>query len=1181
MSASGINCKKQKHVLDSENLSSAVAAWDDAVSCVFSPARGADFPPPFASINYDADVAYEADSETKTSNTFFLPPNWSGQNVTYEDDECDGSADTRERGHDDNLEGLDGFDITVDNRSHSEPALEELTDSGVVPAELTSANFDHAVSITLLTDDSHISPSSPGFDAVTQDQLMYNGQSVYFQSDTTYIRIHQFLRGFNAPLGAFDGLLSLLKEEAIKNSFDPKAHHPSRSKLLKKLGTNSDPSLAPQTHYIELENSNSRDENPHRAGKDIAEVHCFNAEAVIKHLLMDNNLCGKQSNLALDLNRPFDCPSACQPLGEVTTGSWYQQAWSDMIKDAMVVDGVPVCENGFPLFMVPLIIYLDKTGTSVMQRHGVEPVMVTLAFLTQKARNKTDESWRPLGYMPDFDLKSRAEKKRERSTLLGKGCSCRNYHLCLEAVLQSLIDFQQNKTATMIVKLGKHLKKVTIRCPVAFIIGDTKSQDMLCCRVAHYSQPRTCYACYTPFLKLSCFNHVCKFVTQKEQFTLLKDCMLPGKELDPNLMAKLKATSTIRCFSKGMFSLDYGGTVQGQFAACTLDLMHAFESGVCRDVCKAFVDPIPDRYKEQLDKFVDNIFARQRCTGRNKCLRTNFSKGITNATLLTSNEWAGLLLMYLIVAQTYQGSSILDSGRYDEDDTAAKKTAFKRQRKRKVKDLRTGGLFKRKKSLDSNDQDLDDKERESLLKSDGEENEDAPYDGPQCNSSDFIQLAEQLLAFHAYYSQKKEFWKQGDQNGERTLHRAMAVMLEQLTGTLCREGNGWNTAKVHSTFRHVAKLISLYGRPTNCDAEVGERGLKGWAKRPAKVTNKGSAADFLRQVALRYYESNLFTSGAQAREWRNSVTDRKVQEEEEDANLSVEAVGMRGKCKYLVTYDRSCNSYEDVTCSVVTSQWCGSWNHKGVVELPSSVKDAIANIYFPDEEEDEEDDSCFKECRDDTAMSAMKVQGFTEYVGHKGVVFRAHPNFGNKGLWNDWSIIKCPNNGVDLSRNPFPDDRTVPKKKPLDGEGPPIKKEEEYHRRTKSRNRIEKPISWCEQHHGPQYVPAKIIVLYKDPVTGINMALVHACRPWMQKNYDRTSAITESWHLQYVRDEHLFKNKSPMRPFYNEVEASSLTENVFVVEETPGIHECLPDKVYTGHVIYITDRKEIWPRVFL
>ena len=60
--------------------------------------------------------------------------------------------------------------------------------------------------------------------------------------------------------------------------------------------------------------------------------------------------------------------------------------------------------------------------------------------------------------------------------------------------------------------------------------------------------------------------------------------------------------------------------------------------------------------------------------------------------------------------------------------------------------------------------------------------------------------------------------------GEKMLDDAMHVMLKQLTSTLICEGNGWNTAKTHSGFLHVARLVSAFGRPTNCgDAEVGER----------------------------------------------------------------------------------------------------------------------------------------------------------------------------------------------------------------------------------------------------------------------------------------------------------------------------------------------------------------------
>ena len=82
-----------------------------------------------------------------------------------------------------------------------------------------------------------------------------------------------------------------------------------------------------------------------------------------------------------------------------------------------------------------------------------------------------------------------------------------------------------------------------------------------------------------------------------------------------------------------------------------------------------------------------------------------------------------------------------------------------------------------------------------------------------CSSKEFIQLTEQLLTFHAYYSQTDTFWEEGDVQGEKMLDDAMRVMLKQLTSTLIREGNGWNTAKTHSGFLHVARLVSVFVNP--------------------------------------------------------------------------------------------------------------------------------------------------------------------------------------------------------------------------------------------------------------------------------------------------------------------------------------------------------------------------------
>ena len=1011
-------------------------------------------------------------------------------------------------------------------------------------------------------------------EAIQQDQIIYNSGNVFHKNLKTYLRIHQYLRGSNCPLGTFDDILAIFKEEALANGFDILARHPSRRTLLKQMAKEFGGGRTPQKTTVALETPNSQEENYQPQVGDTADVYSFDFKPSITHLLTDDHLCGNEDNLSLDLTNPFACPAPNLPLDEVTTGSWYQEAWANMVKEAVIQNGIAVCPKGYPLFMVPLILYVDKTGTSVMQRLGIEPVMFTIAFFKRSIRNKTDLSWRPLGYIPDLDQKSRASKARERSTPAGKGRSCRNYHLCLDVVLQSLIDFQQSQDSTMTIRLGQITKTVSIRCPIAFIIGDTKSQDMLCCRVANYNkQARTCYACYTPFTNLCSPTYLCKYVKQKDQGKLLRDCMAPGKENDKSFAEKLRSVSTIRCYSKSMFTLDYGGTSRGQFGACALDLMHAFESGVCRDVCKAFIDPIAPRFKEQLDKFVDTIFSKQRSTGRNKCgLRTNFSKGITNATLLTSNEWPGLLLTYLIVAQTYQGSKFLDDGRFEEDGAASTFTEEKANRKRKAKSQRSV-VFPPKKAPtvclpDDN----------SL----GEESLQGSYHGPHCFSHEFIQLAEMLLAFHAYYSKSKQFWNQGDNSGEAKLHKAMAVVLGQLTSTLGRGGNGWNTAKTHSTFRHVADLISRFGKATNCDAEVGERGLKGWAKNLAKITNKGSSGNFLGQVTSRSFEANVFSMGV------NSITSIKP-DTKITGEFEMGPAGMHLNCHFHVTCRQLDCTLPNIHAPVqVQSKWLGQGC---VVELQSQILEVFHNLFFDTSSIKHNSENSLEglqiKCAANLkAMYSTVVEGYTEYVGHLGCLFRAHPNYRKLGIWCDWSIIQCPNDCIDLLRNShyhsYPDMNLLD---PLPGEGPPV-----FHTSTDNKRRHigkktnikqERPLSWTEDMCGSGYVPAKILSLYVDPHTGVDMALVHACRPWMQKNYDRSSAITECWHLQYIRDEDKQSNYLPLRPYYNIIPASCLTYNIFVVEETPGIHDSMPDNEITGHLIFITDRVTCWAEAFL
>ena len=227
-------------------------------------------------------------------------------------------------------------------------------------------------------------------------------------------------------------------------------------------------------------------------------------------------------------------------------------------------------------------------------------------------------------------------------------------------------------------------------------------------------------------------------------------------------------------------------------------------------------------------------------------------------------------------------------------------------------------------------------------------------------------------------------------------------MFKQLTSTLNREGNGWNTAKPHSGFLHVARLVSAFGRPTNCDAEVGERGLKGWAINLAKHTNKGNTASFQKQVGDRVYESLIMARTSHA---INADLEDDNDEEVEECNVRP---GMLGLTKYLISFQKNFTDQDNQAHFGMCIDWKGKKEHKGVAELPLPVSDAFRDVFFnPDH-------------TIHTDLLSTEIHGHTEYVSLEGKGYRAHPNYHDNGSWHDWAVIPCPNNNNDYLRNPHP-----------------------------------------------------------------------------------------------------------------------------------------------------------------
>jgi hypothetical protein len=123
---------------------------------------------------------------------------------------------------------------------------------------------------------------------------------------------------------------------------------------------------------IHMEIDRPNDPNHILSPRDLVDVYVFNAKDQATSLLQDMGIMSDLNNLAVNQQDPFgQYMSPDGRLGEdKNSGKWHDRAYQNLInKDAPLLE-----------FLISIIMYCDKTGTSVQQRHGLEPLMMTFTF---------------------------------------------------------------------------------------------------------------------------------------------------------------------------------------------------------------------------------------------------------------------------------------------------------------------------------------------------------------------------------------------------------------------------------------------------------------------------------------------------------------------------------------------------------------------------------------------------------------------------------------------------------------------------------------------------------------------------------------------------------------------------------------------------------------------------------
>jgi hypothetical protein len=238
----------------------------------------------------------------------------------------------------------------------------------------------------------------------------------------------------------------------------------------------------------------------------------------------------------------------------------------------------------------------------------------------------------------------------------------------------------------------------------------------------------------------------------------------------------------------------------------------------------------------------------------------------------------------------------------------------------------------------------------------------------------FVYLVETVLSLHAFLKYGCSLLVTSP-TGIADYKMALEVFLHILVATVDRgaDSNQWCLQKMLELVHFLDDVLD-FGPASGFSTETGERGLKKWAKAPAKTAQKRSDEVFSRQVCMRIHESVLINCIADA-----NPLDNDIMEEEEEGAANTE---VRLRCANFVV--------ELHQTAIVTRVLSSGKNHGIQIDFPEVIVAWFAKHFLdPD--------------------TPRRIQLYTEIVlpgvsGQPGTLLRAHPNYQSDGPWYDFAL---------------------------------------------------------------------------------------------------------------------------------------------------------------------------------
>jgi len=312
--------------------------------------------------------------------------------------------------------------------------------------------------------------------------------------------------------------------------------------------------------------------------------------------------------------------------------------------------------------MLPVIIYMDKTGTDVNQRYSLEPVLFSVAAIPRQQR-ESRHSWRHLGFIPQ------AVSGSEEETLT----SLQTYHNSLAYLMDGLRESQKNPP-TLLFK-SEHGVIVPRRTftPLMIVMGDQLSQDTLCGRLKSNSggAGRVHRKCMCSYLNVDDPYHNCRKVNVATLKLLTTHATKTEEEIDHSIssMASFlpctedrKKVKTFLTKQRTMFrtilrypysmhpiknafeGINFGSWTGGIHDATVDDFMHSVEGGMISYISETVYDGLTKKENDTVEESTRSLLGKHRCSVISNYPRWRLQPGFTRQTLMTSGERVGSIL---------------------------------------------------------------------------------------------------------------------------------------------------------------------------------------------------------------------------------------------------------------------------------------------------------------------------------------------------------------------------------------------------------------------------------------------------------------------------------------------------------------------------------------------------------